>query len=626
LRSRADALQVLLALPAGTHRQEEPKMPTYKAPLRDFRFLLNDVFEATRQYDKWGFPEATPDIVDAVLAEGAKFAEGVLAPLNEKGDEVGTKWADGVVTTAPGFKAAWKAYREGEWGSIGANPEFGGQGLPESVELSFNEMACAACVSFRMSNSLTLGTVHAIEAHASDELKQTYLPKLIAAQWSGTMCLTEPHAGSDVGIITTQAKPISEAEGTYAVTGTKIFITFGEHDMTENIIHLVLARLPGAPKGPKGISLFLVPKHLLDASGNPQSEINGVVCASIEHKMGIKASPTCVLNFEDATGFLVGKPHGGLAAMFTMMNYARLDVGQQGLSQGERALQGASAYALERLQMRAAGGVRAPDKVADPIIAHADIRRMLLTIKSLVEGSRALAIFAATQLDKSHHPDEAERRRADDMLAFLIPIVKGFLTEVGSEAAYWGIQCWGGAGYIRESGMEQYARDARIMAIYEGTNTIQANDLLRRKVIGSNGGLLRLFVGEIEALLGELKGSSELRYQAEALTELSREWTAISSELIERSKQNADEAAGAAFDYLMYSGYVAVAYFWARMSKAAIAQTGRGNATDDEFYRTKLQTARFYYERILPRTRTLAVTLRAPSKTLMDVADESFSF
>jgi alkylation response protein AidB-like acyl-CoA dehydrogenase len=595
-------------------------MPTFKAPLRDFRFLLGEVFEATASYEKWGFADASPDVVDAVLAEGAKFAEGVLAPLNEKGDEHGAKWSDGVVTTAPGFKAAWSAYREGQWGSIGANPEFGGQGLPESVELAFNEMACAACLSFRMACSLTLGAVHAIEAHATDELKQTYLPKLISAQWTGTMCLTEPHAGSDVGIITTQAKPLDD--GSYAITGTKIFITFGEHDLAENIIHLVLARLPGAPRGPKGISLFLVPKFLLDADQHPGVR-NGVVCASIEHKMGIKASPTCVLNFEEATGFIVGPPNGGLAAMFTMMNYARLDVGQQGLSQGERALQGAAAYTLERLQMRAASGARAPEKVADPIIAHADVRRMLLTIKSLVEGSRALAMFAAVQLDKKHHADEAERRRADDLLAFSIPIVKGFLTEIGHEAAYWGIQCWGGHGYIRESGMEQYQRDARITSIYEGTNTIQANDLLRRKVLGTKGALLDLFLGEIDALVGELEGDRELGYQAKALASLRSEWEAISNDIAKRSEGNADEAAGAAFDYLMYSGYVTVAYFWGRMSKAALASLG-GKPSDDAFYRAKLQTARFYFERILPRTRTLAVTLRASSDSLMDIAEDAF--
>ncbi|MET0343610.1 MAG: acyl-CoA dehydrogenase C-terminal domain-containing protein [Polyangiales bacterium] len=595
-------------------------MPTYKAPLRDFRFLLNEVFEATQKYEQWGFPDASPDVVDAVLAEGAKFADGVLAPLNQKADEFGTGFADGEVTTAPGFRDAWRALKDGQWLAIAGNPDFGGQGLPESIELAFNEMACAACLSFRMSCSLTLGAAHAIEAHASDVLKQLYLPKLVSAEWTGTMCLTEPHAGSDVGIITTQARP--RDDGSYAITGTKIFITYGEHDLTPNIVHLVLARLPGAPKGPKGISLFLVPKLLLDAAGEPGAR-NNVVCASVEHKMGIKASPTCVLNFEDATGYLVGVPHGGLAAMFTMMNYARLDVGLHGLSQGERALQGASAYTLERLQMRAAGGTRAPDKVADPIIAHADVRRMLLTMKSLVEGSRALAMYAALQLDQKHHPDETARRRADAMLALLIPIVKGFLTESGIEAANLGIQAWGGHGYIRESGMEQFLRDARITSIYEGTNTIQANDLLRRKVMGTNGGLLRPFLEEIDAVVSELAGDAQLDYQARALATLREEWQTISNDLMHRGEANPDEAAGAAFDYLMYSGYVAVAYFWALMSRTARAQLGK-NASDDVFYRGKLQTARFYFERVLPRTRTLAVTLRATSDALMEMPEEAF--
>jgi alkylation response protein AidB-like acyl-CoA dehydrogenase len=596
-------------------------MPTFKAPLRDFRFLLNEVFEATSQYEKWGFPDASPDVVDAVLAEGAKFCENVLAPLNEKGDEVGAKWKDTEVTTAPGFKEAYQQYIDGMWGSIGSNPEFGGQGLPESVELAFNEMSQAACMAFRMCGGLTLGAIHAIEAHATDELKQKYLPKLVSAEWTGTMCLTEAHAGSDVGIITTQAKP--NEDGTYTLNGSKIFISYGEHDLTPNIVHLVLARLPGAVKGPKGISLFVVPKYLLDADGNPdQSKKNGVICTSIEHKMGIKASPTCVLSFEDAVGHLVGPPHGGMAAMFTMMNYARLDVGQQGLAQGERALQGAAAYTLDRLQMRAASGARYPDKVADPIVAHADIRRMLLTIKSLVEGSRALSMYAATQMDKRHHPDAEERRKADDVLALMIPIVKGFLTEAGFEAAHWGIQSWGGHGYIRESGMEQYARDARITSIYEGTNTIQANDLLRRKVIGSGGALLELFLKEIDVLVSALEGT-ELDYQAKALARLRTEWADISLDLAKRSKANPDEAAGAAFDYLMYSGYVSVAYFWARMSKAAIAHRGK-NASDDAFYLAKLQTAQFYYDRILPRTSTLAITLRTSSKSLMDIADDAF--
>jgi hypothetical protein len=594
-------------------------MPTYKAPLRDFRFLLNEVFQASQQYEKWGFPDASPDVVDAVLAEGGRFAEAVLAPINEKGDEVGAKWKDTEVTTAPGFKEAYKQFIEGQWGAIGANPEFGGQGLPESIELAFNEMAHSACMAFRMCCGLTLGAIHAIEAHGTDQLKQQYLPKLISGEWTGTMCLTEAHAGSDVGIITTQAKP--NDDGSYTINGGKIFISYGEHDLTPNIVHLVLARLPGAVKGPKGISLFLVPKFLLNADGSLASEKNGVICTSIEHKMGIKASPTCVLSFEDAKGFLLGPPHGGMAAMFTMMNYARLDVGQQGLAQGERALQGAAAYSLERLQMRAASGPRNPEKVADPIVAHADIRRMLLTIKSLVEGSRALAMFAATQLDKKHHPDAEERRKADDMLAFLIPIVKGFLTEIGFEAAYWGVQSFGGHGYIRESGMEQYMRDARITSIYEGTNTIQANDLLRRKVIGSGGGLLKLFLKEIDALTRELGG--ELGYQADALNALRGEWEELSLDIAKRAEKNPDEAAGSAFDYLMYSGYVSVGYFWARMSKVALASLGK-SATDDAFYRAKLQTARFYFERILPRTRTLAITLRTTSQSLMEIADDAF--
>jgi alkylation response protein AidB-like acyl-CoA dehydrogenase len=595
-------------------------MPTYRAPVRDFRFLLHEVFDAPKLYAAAGFADASADVVDAVLGEAAKFADNVVAPINQAGDEHGAHWENGAVTTPPGYKEAWDAYVEGNWGAIGANPDFGGQGLPESVELSVNEMLNGGCVAWRTCGSLTLGAIHAIEAHASDELKQRYLPKLVSAEWSGTMCLTEPHAGSDVGIISTQAAPLGD--GSFAINGTKIFITFGEHDFTDNIIHLVLARLPGAPKGPKGISLFIVPKYLPDADGKP-GERNGVVCAGIEKKMGIKGSPTAVLNFDDAKGWLVGPPNAGLACMFTMMNYARLDVGQQGLSQGERALQGAVAYARERLQMRAANGAKFPEKVADPIIVHADIRRMILTMKSLVEGSRCLAVMAALQLDRRHHPEEAERRRGDDMLGFLIPITKGFLTEVGSEAAYWGVQSYGGHGYIREHGMEQYARDARIMAIYEGTNTIQANDLLRRKVLGTNGALLTLFLREIDQLTESLAGDVELAYQASALKLARKEWEELTADIGKRSASNADEAAGAAFDYLMYSGYITVAYCWAKMSQVAKAALGKSPEAD-LFYQTKLQTARFYFERILPRTRGLAATLRAPSDTLMVVPEEAF--
>jgi alkylation response protein AidB-like acyl-CoA dehydrogenase len=597
-------------------------MPTYKAPLRDLRFLLHEVFDAPRIYARIGFPDATPDVIDAILSEGAKFVENFVAPYNHIGDEHGAEWNDGEVTTPPGTKEAWKAYVEGQWGAIGANPEYGGQGLPESLELSVNELLNEGSVGWRGCGALTIGSIHAIEAHASDTDKRLYLPKLVAAEWSGTMCLTEPHAGSDVGIINTQAVPAGD--GTYKLTGTKIFITYGEHDLTENIVHLVLARLPGAPKGPKGISLFIVPKFLPDADGKPGKR-NGVVCASIEKKMGIKASPTCVLNFEDAIGTLVGREHEGMAAMFTMMNYARLDVAQHGLATGERALQGAVAYTRERLQMRAASGPKFPDKVADPIIAHADVRRMLLTMKSIVEGCRALCTYSALQLDMKKSKDEAERKRAESLLAFLTPITKGFVTELSLEVTNWGIQAFGGHGYIRESGMEQYARDARITPIYEGTNTIQANDLLRRKVLGSNGALLSLFLGEVEVLAGELANDPELAYQAEALKAIKKEWEQLTQHIGQRAQKDGDEAAASAFDYLLYSGYATLAYFWGRMSRVAKASLGQ-SADQDAFYRSKLQTARFYYERILPRTRGLAVTLKAPASTLMEIAEDAFVF
>jgi alkylation response protein AidB-like acyl-CoA dehydrogenase len=597
-------------------------MPTYKAPLRDMRFLFHEVFAAPELYARVGYTDATPDVIDALLAEGAKFAENVVAPINQGGDEHGAHWQDGAVITPPGWKEAWKGYVEGQWGSMGGNPAFGGQGLPESLELAVNELLNEGSMAWRACGGLTLGAIHAIEAHATEALKQLYLPKLVAAQWTGTMCLTEAHAGSDVGIITTQAVP--DGDGSYKLTGTKIFITYGEHDMAENIVHLVLARLPGAPKGPRGISLFIVPKFLPDERGNP-GQRNGVLCTSIEKKMGIKGSPTCVLAFEEAKGFLVGSPNEGLASMFTMMNYARLDVAQHGLSQAERSLQGAVAYTRERLQMRAANGPKFPNKAADPIIVHADIRRMLLTMKSLVEGCRALTTFTSLQIDASHAQDDAEQRRAADLLAFLTPITKGFTTEAALEVTSWGIQAFGGHGYIRESGMEQYARDARIAPIYEGTNTIQANDLLRRKVLGSKGALLELFLREIDGVIGPLSGLPTLAYQATALRTLRDEWLALTEDLGQRTARDGDEAGGAAFDYLMYAGYIALAYFWARASLVAHKNLGK-SAENDAFYTSKLQTARFYFERILPRTQSLAATIKAPAATLMEIAEEAFVF
>ncbi len=597
-------------------------MPTYKAPLRDIRFLLFEVFGAERHYQAAGFTDATQDVVEAVLQEAAKFCETVVAPLNQVGDEYGTKLKDGVVHTAPGFKEAHHAYSAGQWGAMGADPKYGGQGLPPSLELVFDEMAATACLAWRMCGGLTLGAVHALDAHGSEELKQAYLPKLISAEWSGTMCLTEPQAGSDVGLVSSKAEP--NADGSYTISGTKIFISHGDQDITENIVHLVLARLPGAPAGPRGISLFLVPKFLPTADGKPGAA-NNVICASVEKKMGIKASPTCVLNFEDSKGFLIGPPNGGLACMFTMMNYARLDVALHGLSQAERSLQAAAPYALERLQMRAPTGAKAPDKRADPIIVHPDVRRMLLTQKAITEGCRALAYFASLQIDLAQHGQGEEQKQAEQLLALLIPITKGFVTEAGFEATYWGMQVFGGAGYIRETGVEQYMRDCRIASIYEGTNGIQANDLLRRKVLGTNGVLLGLMQARIEKLCKELDAVPTLAEINQQLRKASATWNTITAQIAERSKSDPEEPAAAAFDYLMISGYVCVAYFWAQMAQVAQQKLSAG-AAGDKFYTSKLQTARFYYTRMLPRIEAHAEAIRAGKQSVMEIAEDGFVF
>ncbi len=597
-------------------------MPTYKAPLRDIRFLLFELFSAERHYQAAGFGDATQDVVDAVLQEAAKFCETVVAPLNQVGDEHGAKLKDGVVHTAPGFKEAHKAYMAGQWGAVAADPAFGGQGLPPSLEFMFHDMAVTACLAWRMCSGLTLGAIHALEAHGTDELKKLYLPKLISAEWTGTMCLTEPHAGSDVGIITTKATP--NADGSYVINGTKIFITYGDHDFTDNIVHLVLARLPDAPPGPKGISLFLVPKFLPDADGKPGAD-NHVVCASLEKKMGIKASPTCVLNFEDSKGFLIGKPNAGLVSMFVMMNYARLDVAMHGLGQAERSLQGAAAYARERLQMRAPNGPKAPDKRADPIIVHPDVRRMLLTQKAIAEGCRALAYFAALQIDMAQNGKGDEQKEADALLQLLIPITKGFLTEAGFEAASWGLQVSGGMGFIHETGMEQYMRDARIASIYEGTNGIQANDLLRRKVLGSKGQLLQVMQARIEKQCKQLDAVPALSDLNARLRSASKLWNDVTAKIATRAAQDNEEAGAAAFDYLMIAGYVCVAYFWAQMAEVAQAKLAAGG-DDAAFYTSKLQTARFYFTRLLPRIEAHAAAIDAGKASVMEIAEDGFVF
>jgi alkylation response protein AidB-like acyl-CoA dehydrogenase len=596
-------------------------MPAYKAPLHDISFLLNRVLQAPAVFERARFAQTSADrtdlsadTIEAILEAAGKFVETVVVPLNRPGDEEGVTLQGGKVTTPTGYRAAFQALRESGFQTMASSPAYGGQGLPDTLELAFNELAIAGCHAFRLCSSLTLGTIRALSAHADESLKALYLPKLVSAEWTGTMCLTEPHAGSDVGLLTAQATPRSD--GRFAVNGTKIFITFGEHDLSENIVHMVLARLPGAPAGPKGISLFLVPKFLPNPDGS-LGERNGVSCASVEKKMGLKGSPTCVLNFDDAIGHLVGPPHGGLACMFTTMNYVRLDVGQQGLALADRAYQGALAYARDRLQMRAPGGTVAPALRADPILAQPDVRRMLLIMKSLVEGGRALSLFTALQHDRLLVPDATEQAEAKSLLALMVPIAKAFLTEIGMEATQLGVQCWGGHGYIRESGMEQFSRDVRVTAIYEGTNGIQANDLLRRKVFADQGKALDLFLRSVEAEARSVQELPALAYQAQPLLQHAAEWRTLTQELKARDQAQRGEASCGAFDHLMYAGYVCLAYFWTRMAREAVAALNSASASEAPFLRAKLQTARFYFERVLPRTRGLALAMRAPAESVL---------
>ncbi|NWL75810.1 acyl-CoA dehydrogenase [Pseudomonas taiwanensis] len=596
-------------------------MPEYKAPLRDIRFLIDEVFDYPASYAALGASDATPDMVAAILEEGAKFCEQVLSPINRSGDEEECQWRDGVVTTPKGFKEAFAQYVEGGWNGLAADPAYGGQGLPHSLGLIISEMVASANQSWAMYPGLTHGAMSAIHAHGTEEQKQTYLTRLTEGRWTGTMCLTEPHCGTDLGIIKTRAVP--QADGSYAISGTKIFISAGEHDMSENIIHLVLAKLPDAPAGTKGISLFIVPKFL--PSGEGIGERNAVSCGSIEHKMGIKASATCVMNFDGATGFLIGEANKGLNCMFTMMNHARLGTGMQGLCLGEASYQGAVRYANDRLQMRALTGPKAPDKAADPIIVHPDVRRMLLTMKAFNEGNRALAYFTAQQLDIAHRSDSAEQREeAENLLAFLTPICKAFMTDSGLEATNLGMQVFGGHGYIREWGMEQLVRDCRIAPIYEGTNGIQALDLLGRKVLGSQGKLLRGFTKLIHKLCQAQAEHPRFKAQVAELARLNQQWGELTQKVGMAAMKNPDEVGAAALDYLMYSGYITLAWLWLRMALVAEAKLQAGES-DSAYYQTKLATCDFYFKRLLPRTEAHRAAVEAGSDCLMQLPAENFS-
>ncbi|TVP91384.1 MAG: acyl-CoA dehydrogenase [Pseudomonadaceae bacterium] len=596
-------------------------MPDYKAPLRDMRFVINEVFDFNAGYQSFGLDEVTPDLVSAVLDEAAKFAGGVLAPLNRIGDEEGCQIDDGVVTTPTGFKEAYQQYVDNGWGSMTGPEQYGGQGLPASLGLVLAEMVASANYSFSMYPGLSQGCQAAIRAHGNDEQKDLYLPKMVPGTWTGTMCLTEPHCGTDLGLTKTRAVP--QADGSFKITGTKIFISCGEHDMAENIVHLVLAKLPDAPAGTKGISMFIVPKHLPDASGEP-GERNTLKCGSLEHKMGIKASATCVMNFDDATGFLVGEANKGLNYMFTMMNHARLGTGMQGMCHGEASYQTALAYAKDRLQMRALSGAVEPDKAADPIIVHPDVRRMLLTMKAFNEGNRALTYYTAQLLDKAHYSkDEAERADADEQLAFLTPICKAFMTETGLEATNLGMQVLGGHGYIREWGQEQQVRDCRIALIYEGTNGIQALDLLGRKVLMTQGKTMRAFTKQVHKFCQANEGHAQLGEYVNQLSQLNAQWGEQVQKIGMKAMQNREEIGAASMDFLMYSGYVTLAFLWLKMAVAAQAQLDAG-AGEQDFYQAKLATQAFYFKRLLPRAQAHLSALESGADNLMDIAVGQF--
>ncbi|MFC7301238.1 acyl-CoA dehydrogenase C-terminal domain-containing protein [Cognatiluteimonas weifangensis] len=594
-------------------------MSSYRAPLSDMRFVLFDVLGAEALFARLGFTDATRDIVDAVLEEGARFTETVLAPLNRGGDATGCSYdpATGTVTTPPGFKEAYAQYVDGGWAGLVSPVELGGQGLPQAAGVPLKEMIDAANLAWGNFPLLSHGATEALLHHGAPWQQEAFLKPIIAGRWTGTMCLTEPQCGTDLGLLKTRAEP--QPDGSHAITGTKIFITAGEHDFTDNIVHLVLARLPDAPAGSKGISLFIVPKTKVGRDGAMGAR-NAVRCGALEHKMGIHGSATCVMNFDGAQGWLIGAPNKGLAAMFTMMNTARLAVGLQGLGLADRAWQNALRYARERLQMRALSGAKFPDKPADPIIVHPDVRRMLLTQKALVEGGRALGYHAALLVDiVGHGADAAEREQADALLGFLTPIVKACLTEWGVECTYHALQCFGGHGYIAEHGMEQLARDARITTLYEGTTGIQALDLMGRKIMQSQGAGLRVFLQMIEDFCRANAGSPALAEFVEPLRAKAAEWQALTMTIGQRAVADADEVGAAAYDYLFYSGYVALAYWWARSVAAADA-----SAHPEAFKDAKRQTARFYFARLLPRTLAHKAAIESGGGSLLALEADRF--
>jgi acyl-CoA dehydrogenase len=598
-------------------------MPTYKAPVEDVQFLLNDVFHMERYGNMPGFSDASPDLVAAILEEAAKFTEQVLTPLNRSGDEEGcTRHADGRVTTPKGFKEAYKQLVEGGWVGISVPTEYGGQGLPATMTMIVNEMLAASNMAFAMYPGLTQGAIAAVLRHGSPEQKKMYLPKMTTGEWTGTMNLTEPHCGTDLGMLRSKAAP--QADGSYKITGTKIFISAGEHDLSENIIHLVLARIDGAPEGVKGISLFIVPKFFVNADGSAGAR-NGVMCGSIEHKMGIHANSTCVMNYEGATGWLLGEAHKGLHAMFTMMNEARLAVGMQGLAVSEVAYQNAANYARERLQGRSISGVKAPDKPADPIIVHPDIRRALMSVKSFNEAARALLLWTALKGDVSHRsPDEKERQAADDHMGLLTPVVKGVLTDTGFANTVTAQQVFGGHGYIAEHGMEQFVRDARIAMIYEGANGIQALDLVGRKIGRDGGRAITAFFKEVSAFVKEHSADEAMKPYVAPLGEALAQLQQATMWFAQNGRKKPDNAGAGSTDYMHLFGLVALAYMWAQMAKAAQEKLKSGANGSQERMKAKLVTGKFFMERVLPETAAHLKRITSGADTMMELPAEAF--
>lgn len=596
-------------------------MQVYEAPLRDMKFVIHELHRDDGFGNLAALEEFTPDLVDAVLEEAARVAQEVLLPLNRSGDIEGCTLENGVVRTPKGFREAYEMFRDGGWCALASDPEWGGQGLPEAVNKMTEEMICSANLSFSLYPGLTHGGTTAIEAYASEELKRFYLPRLVSGEWSGTMCLTEPHCGTDLGMLRTRAVP--QADGSYKVSGAKIFISAGEHDLTPNIVHLVLARMPDAPEGVKGISLFLVPKYLPKEDGTP-GPANGVSVAAIEHKMGLRASATCQLNFDDSTGWLVGAPHKGMEAMFKMMNTERVSVGVQGLGVGEAAYQSAVWYAKDRLQGRSLSGVKNPNGPADPIIVHPDVRRMLMTMRAYNEGCRALGGWVSRALDAERHATDPEvKQRAEDFIALMTPVVKALFTDLGHESANLAMQVYGGHGYIAESGVEQYARDARIAMIYEGTNGIQALDLVGRKMPAHMGRYLRSFFHPVSAFVEAHKADEQLRPMIEALEKALGALQLSTATIAQKGMKDPEEAGAAATDYLRLTGLVAMAYCFAK--SALIARDAlAGGSEEAGFYKAKLATAQFYFDRILPQATACFLAIKAGKGSMMALEDAAF--